>query len=367
MREQQTYDRSLDEPADVRPPVDLPDEPYYRQPPPPPAATPRGRARLGALLLLAGLLWLVFELAWGRAGVGSSTVLDRVFDGASRIELDAGSADVQVRTWDGEGIRVAAVQRGGDRDDYQIDVQESGGGLHVTTQSSPRLGFLFFGHSLHYTVQVPADGQVTVHTSSGDIELDGVSGADSSRAPELASTSGDVRVQDLRHGLTVETGSGDVRLSDVAGPLHLKSTSGDIQLRDGAATSADVETTSGEIDLRGVAGALNLHSTSGDIDIRDARDGLLTISTSSASVTYEGSLADGNHSVAAVSGDVTLRLPDDSSFTLQASTVSGDLSLDSFERQSVQSGRRELNATVGAGRSRLTIETTSGDVEVRGT
>lgn len=366
MREQQTYDRPPDAPADVQPPARLPDEPYYQQAPPAPAA-PRSRRRLGALLLLVGLLWLAAELAGGRSGGASATVLDQTFGAASRIELDAGSADVQVRTWDGEGIRVAAVQRGGNRDDYQIDVQERGDALRVTTQSSAGLGFLFFGRSLRYTVEVPQDGQVTVRTSSGDVVLEGVSGADAGHAPKLATTSGDVQVQDLHHGLTAETSSGDIQLSDVSGPLHLKSTSGDIRLRDGAADSADVETTSGEIDLRGVAGALSLRSTSGDIDVRDARDGMLTISTSSASVTYEGSLAEGSHSVAAVSGDVTLRLPADSGFTLQASTVSGDLSLDGFERQSAQSARRELNATVGAGRARLTVETTSGDVEVRGT
>jgi DUF4097 and DUF4098 domain-containing protein YvlB len=365
MRDQHSYDRSLDEPAVTQPPA----RSYYQQPAPEarPAAA-RSRARLGAVLLLIGVLWLAFEF-FGKGfvfgGVGSSTVLDRTAADASRIELEAGSADVEVRTWEGTGIRVEAVQRGGRSGDYTIDFSQSGDGLRVTTQSSSAVCF-FCTRDLHYTVLMPSDGQVTVRTSSGDIDLAGVSGAGQGDAPTLSTSSGAIKAHELRNGLTAETSSGDIELGDVAGALNIKSSSGDVQLRDGAVTSAAVETSSGEIDLRGVAGKLELSSTSGDIEVRDARDSLLALKSSSASIVYEGALATGSHTVSTVSGDVTLRLPRDSSFTLQATTVSGDLSLDSFENQNITGSRRELGAFVGRGASQLQIETTSGSVEVQG-
>jgi DUF4097 and DUF4098 domain-containing protein YvlB len=363
MSEQETYDRTLDAPppapsaVEAPPASTLPNEDYYRQ------QGPRRSARgagLGIALVAVGLLLLAFQL-FGRGvaiGGGTTTVVDQTLPG-SRIELSTTSADVEVRTWSGPGIRVEAIQRGGSPGDYQIDVSGSGDTVRVTETSSSFFWCLFCSRGLSYRIAVPADAQASISTASGDIDIAGVAGAVS-----LGTVSGDVRAEDLAGGLKVETTSGEVRLNDVAGKLEVGTISGDVRLEDGQVNGASVTTTSGEIELDGVSGAIDLDTVSADISVSEARDGQLTIGTTSGDILYDGGLAPGgSNDITAISGDVKLRLPDDSDFRLDASTISGEIDSD-FELSGGETGRRSLTGTAGDGGATLNIGTTSGEITI---
>ncbi|HJZ46609.1 MAG TPA: DUF4097 family beta strand repeat-containing protein [Roseiflexaceae bacterium] len=354
MTDQETYDHTLDPPA---PASALPNEPYYQRPEEPQRA-PRPK-RLGVALVLIGLLLLAFQLIGHGLSFGSSgsiTLVDQDYQG-SRIELSAAASDVEIRPG-GSRIHVEAIQRGGSRGDYQLDVVPSGDTLRVTETS--RSFFCFFcSRRVHYTISVPAGAQADIHTGSGQIDVEGLSGAVS-----LASVSGDVHASDMTGGLTVSTTSGDVQLSDIAGKLDVGSISGDVTLENGKIDGATINTTSGEVALDGVAGPLKLTSVSGDISVRDARDGALSFSTTSGEIEYDGSLARGSaNKVDSISGDVRLRLPESSGFRLDASTVSGDLSSE-FQLLGGESPLRGLRGVAGDGSATLTIGTTSGDIRI---
>ena len=63
-----------------------------------------------------------------------------------------------------------------------------------------------------------------------------------------------------------------------------------------------------------------------DIHVREARDGRLDLSTTSGEIEYQGSLASASTNKLDTIPVINLRLPEDSGFRLDASTVSGDLS-----------------------------------------
>jgi hypothetical protein len=316
---------------------------------------------LGVALVLVGIVLLAFQVV-GRGlpfgvPIGSTSLVDQTLPG-NRIELTASSSDVEVRTWSGSGIHIEAIQHGGSRGDYNVDVTQSGDTVRVS-ESARSFFCLFCARSLSYRISVPSAAQAEIKTASGDSDIAGLGGA-----VKLTSVSGDVQARELAGGLTVGTTSGEVELRDVAGRLDVSTISGDVRLSDGNVDGASVTTTSGEIQLRGVAGALDLSSISGDITVQDARDGRLTVSTTSGGLEYTGSLArGGTNTISSISGDVELRLPEDSSFSLDASTVSGELSSD-FDLRDGQPSRRELSGTVGEGEITLKIETTSGNISV---
>jgi hypothetical protein len=362
MTDQETYDRTLDAPPQPsvtsQPAMPLPNEPYYQRPPEP-RRPPRARG-LGIALVVVGLLLLSFQV-FGRevgfGGAGSITLVDQDYQG-NRIELSAAASDVEIRPGSGSRIHVEAIQRGGSQGDYRIEVVPSGNTVRVTESS--RSFFWFFGsRSLRYRITVPSGAQADIQTASGEIDVEGLTGAVS-----LASVSGDVRASDLGEGLTVNTTSGEVQLDNITGKLNVESISGDVKLEQGKIDGATVKTTSGEVTLDGVAGALNLESVSGDIQVREAHDGQLDVSTTSGEIEYQGSLANASaNKLNSISGDVKLRLPDAGGFRLDASTVSGDISSD-FELRDGQPARRSLSGTVGDGSASLTIGTTSGDISI---
>lgn len=362
MTDQETYDRTLDAPppanAAAQPAVSLPNEPYYQRPPQARQA-PRARG-LGVALVLVGLLLLSFQL-FGRGvafgGTGSITLVDQDYPG-NRIELSAAASDVEIRPGSSNRIHIEAIQRGGSQGDYQVNVVPSGDTLRVTESSSSFFCF-FCSRGVRYRITVPSGTQADIRTASGEIDVEGLSGAVS-----LASVSGDVRAGDLTDGLTVSTTSGEVQLNDIAGKLDVGSISGDVKLENGKIDGATVNTTSGEVELAGVAGALKVISVSGNIRVREARDGQLDFSTTSGEIKYEGSLASkSNNRVNSISGDLTLRLPEAGGFRLDASTVSGDISSE-FELRDGQQARRNLSGASGDGSATLTIGTTSGDIGI---
>src|SRR5262245_59354032 len=120
MTDQETYKQSDDAIPDPPPipPSRPPDEEYYRRRP---APTRSRRVTLGAALLLVGVLWLSVELfsrgtIFGGA-LSSATLVDRTLPG-TRLQMEVGAADVDVRSWGGQGIRVEAIQHGGSQGDY---------------------------------------------------------------------------------------------------------------------------------------------------------------------------------------------------------------------------------------------------------
>jgi hypothetical protein len=106
----------------------------------------------------------------------------------------------------------------------------------------------------------------------------------------------------------------------------------------------DVRTSSGDVNVVGLRGALSITTRSGDVEVMDGR----VVGASSMTTT---------------SGDVTLHLPKDSGFVLNASTNSGDLT-SAFGLRNEQRGPQTLSGFAGAGGAELTIMTDSGDVEI---
>ena len=318
---------------------------------------------LGMALVLGGLIWLVFTLfapgqLFGGRGSGS-VVFDQTLPG-TRLEMDVGGADVIVRPWQGQGIHIKAIQYGGASGASAVNVEQSNGTVRVTGSGAPGFSlFCFGGCGLDYQIAIPAGVPIDIRTSSGDISI---TGADN--AATLTTSSGDISARSLTSGLTVSTTSGDVKLDDIAGRLEVTTVSGDVELDNGRVSDAVVQTTNGDIDLQGVANAFTLESVSGDVTVRDARDGQLVVTTTNGNVDYTGSLArGGSNTISTISGDVTLRLPDASSFRLDASTINGDLSSE-FALRDEQRDRRFLRGRVGAGEALLKIETTSGNVRL---
>lgn len=337
MTDQETYDRPRDT---APPPASLPNEPYYQSPP-----ARRGRAGLGLALVVVGVLLLAAQLFGGGLGSGGSyTLVDEQLPGR-RLELSVITSDVEVRVWDGDQIRVEAIQHGGSRGDLKVDVEQSGDTVRVSEAAS-NMFCLFCSRSVTYRVNVPASAAAEIKTTSGNIEVIGLGGAVS-----LSSTSGEVRAEELTSGLIVNTASGDVVLNDIAGELQVGTISGDVQLSDGRVEPASVNTTSGNVELEGVVGALQVGTVSGDISVHDASAINLNLSSTSGEIDYAGGLAAGASSVSTISGDIDLRLPEDSAFKLEASSVSGEIS-------------NAFDSSDAAGGTDLSVSSTSGNIDI---
>ncbi len=207
---------------------------------------------------------------------------------------------------------------------------------------------------------VPAGKRVEVHLGvgrmvasavTGDLRLDALSGdisVDGTRGTLNVSTgSGDIEARSIEGDLTLDTGSGDIRLDEGrGGRLRLDTGSGDIRGSGLDYRNQSFDTGSGDVTLAGVAADdVDVDSGSGDVEIRFTRD--------LASLRIETG-----------SGDVTLDLPATAGAALDLQTSSGDLDTElpiTISRKSED----HLVGTIGDGRGRIRVETSSGDVRLR--
>jgi hypothetical protein len=186
---------------------------------------------------------------------------------------------------------------------------------------------------------------------------------------------GEVEVQALRgnpridYDLTVpartkirtRTGSGDQQIGAVLGPVDASAGSGDLRVGP-IGSSITLTTASGDIEVLGARGDVAARSRSGDVKTT-AINGSLHVHTASGDISLDGRPA-ADWTIAAASGDVTLHVPDDAGFALEATTSSGKLRSrhDFDERPS--SSRRHLQAVAHGGGPRLDVTTVSGSIRI---
>lgn len=183
---------------------------------------------------------------------------------------------------------------------------------------------------------------------------------------QIATSSGDVDVDvDLEVGqLSVRTASGDLQLNHLTfQELIFKSASGDLDTGALSGRSVQAESASGDIRLEGSFDSLRAGTASGDIQLEGgARE--VRCHTASGDLNVELDQVPEALEMTSKSGDCEVAMPDGQGFTLQFSTVSGEL--DSDFQLVGPIGRRSGEAMYLDGGGRVfKMSSVSGDLNLR--
>ena len=339
-----------------------------------PVSADTTRSLKGSLTPAAGTSWAVENLA-GTMRVVPGSGSDVVATVTLHAESDDLANLVRVETVKGEkGVptlrviypveKYTSYRYPGRGDDASSWGDWFSGGSHVDyaghrVKVSRSSGVLLYAD---LEVQVPARlGQGELIDHVGALQARGVEGT-----LKFDTASGDVTLDDVKGTIRVDTGSGDVRTTGGGGTLSCDTGSGDVTVDgfDGEAFNGDVG--SGDISLRnGRIGTIAFDSGSGDLSARGVEVEQFKGDTGSGDILLE---ATGSALIKVVaktgSGDVTLRLPADASFEARASQGSGDISNRFADAQPIVKGREVVGYRRGDGRTRIDIETGSGDFTI---
>ena len=144
--------------------------------------------------------------------------------------------------------------------------------------------------------------------------------------------------------LIAQTGSGNQTIGSVDGPVRAQTGSGNIRIqRTGGSLHA--QTGSGNIEAESVGGEVHAQTGSGSVEVRQITRGDVSVQTGS--------------------GSVTLTLPQDAAYTLNARTGSG--SINTAQPLTVQGrvDRNSLTGTVRGGGNMVQVRTGSGSIDIR--
>lgn len=210
--------------------------------------------------------------------------------------------------------------------------------------------------SIDYDVTVPAQTRLNSHTGSGDQQITGLQLPVTAKTgsgnitieritadTRISSGSGDLKINSVKGVLYCDTGSGNVRAQEIAGDVIASAGSGNIEVQQSGG-SAKAETGSGTIRLSGVKGGLRAQAGSGDIHVQ-------------GEPTSDWRLGSG-------SGNISLKIPPQSSFNIDARTSSGSLTVHHPITMQGSASRSHLQGKSGNGGVLLDLHTGSGDIEV---
>ncbi len=267
-------------------------------------------------------------------------------DGEVRVENISGL--IKVRVWNeakvqitgslGEGAEKLVVE--GDARSLLIKVKypqskgwfNLGGGVRIKEPTRLEL-------------MVPIKAALALEAVSANIDVQG------SAAPRMTinSVSGDSTVLASSPGkLSVESVSGNVVLKLTSPQVSVNTVSGDVKMLGHLKGRLDVETVSGNVELdTPVLNQLSFNSVSGDGRF------------------HTGLANDGRIKMDSVSGTLLLSLPKTSSAQFKVESFSGDISsaIGKVVKEEYGPGQ-SLDARLGEGKSRVDLNTMSGDVTI---
>ncbi len=316
------------------------------------------RQRLGAMGRIASVA-LALGIAPTVAGCGSLLPAATASDTVSRSVTVPATSTVDVRTFNGDidvvpgpdGTVSAQVKRTGEgpsesaalADAQKIDVTLTlqGSTAILTATYTPSPDRITGSRGAAATVTVPAGSSLKLATSNGEIAVRGVSG-----------------------GVTATTSNGRVTVEDAAAAVSIDATNGEVAVR-GQATRVRARTSNGAIRVDGAGGVVDIETTNGAIEVTGGRDVSLTAGTSNGRVAFTGTLAGGTQVLRNSNGPITVTLPADATFGIDASTTNGKVTTAFAVTTTGVASDKELHGTVGQGpAARISATTSNGDVSV---
>jgi hypothetical protein len=193
--------------------------------------------------------------------------------------------------------------------------------------------------SISFEIVVPLDTRVKAGTGSGSMSIDGVA-----EIVKAHSGSGRVKLHNIAGAAVANTGSGSIRAEGIAGAFDGDTGSGSIYLMQTAPGDVRASTGSGGIELHNIDGALRARAGSGRVRVNGRQNGTWDIDTGSGSVSVD--------------------LPDQAAFQLEAESSSGGITIEHPVTVQGKISKRHLRGDVRGGGDLLKIDTGSGGITV---
>jgi DUF4097 and DUF4098 domain-containing protein YvlB len=216
------------------------------------------------------------------------------------------------------------------------------------------------GSAKHTRIEVETDRNP--HGVVSDLEVHVPAGS----RVEIESFSANISVSDVTGAVSAETVNGTITVTGAAREVSASTVQGAIDIS-GPISSVQAEAVNGPVTVKGVRGTINASTVNGRLSVSGSSFEKAELEAVSGSIVFDGSLAaDADLEAQAVSGNVELSLPGDTSAQVSVSTFSGSVE-NGFGPATSRGrhGRVDSELTLGDGDARISIETMSGNIVLK--
>jgi hypothetical protein len=272
------------------------------------------------------------------------------------LNVSTSGGNIEVKPGTGREVRVVAHQtfRRADTEaeadalakELDLTIEQKANDVYASFRSSQqRIAFIRGGSqvTVSFTVTVPAQFNVDLRTSGGNIT-----------------------VGDLAGEVQVQTSGGNLRLGRIEGTVNGRTSGGNIEVQE-ARQKVDVRTSGGNIKIGQVSGEVAAHTSGGSISIEQA-SGAVDAHTSGGNITVAivGRI-NRDMTLRTSGGSITARVSPEAAFHLDARTSGGRVRADgmTIQIQGSDPNRGRLSGAVNGGGPTVTLRSSGGNVSVQ--
>lgn len=353
------------------------------------------------LRLFAHIIVVLSILLSGAAYAGSVKHEERVektveLDGATRIVVESKSGDISVIGEAGKTevfLTIIKRVKAENKEEAEslaklldVEIVRVGKELVIRTKYPERketkksiFSYLMQRYpkmSMELHLVVPSKLNIELMTASGDLTASDIEGS-----VELSAASGNLESNNIGGSLSMTVASGDIEAEGIGGEARFSSASGDISARK-ITGDALVQTASGDIEISDIGGDVEAETITGDVTVDgvgsvfykgvsgsarfiDVRCGVTAASASGDLSFRVIPETDYDYIISASSGDIKLHflIAMPGGYVLRAETTTGDINA-SLPIRLTKVGRTHIAGVVRDGKSKVVLETASGDISI---
>jgi DUF4097 and DUF4098 domain-containing protein YvlB len=212
--------------------------------------------------------------------------------------------------------------------DLKVVIKQDGDTIRVSVQQPADVDMLHIGPgmgSVKFTISVPQRTVATLHSSNGDVLLDGTTGD-----ADVQSNFGDVTITNVTGDVLGKSNNGKVTALKLASKekITLSSDFGAVTLDQATGSDVSVSSSNGRLDIKNVkaSGLLKASSQFGSIEVADSQAKTMEFKSSNGGLKLENLDVDGEISAESNFGSLTLSEVDAKTYDLN--TQNGKISLD---------------------------------------
>ena len=243
------------------------------------------------------------------------------------------------------------------------------------------------------TIEIPQGASADITAGHGDVSVDGLKGASN-----VNSSHGDVKLSSIGGSSHVHMSKGDFSAHEIGGAVSLDGHFGDVTISElGSSLTMDGEFF-GDVHIEQIGSTLHFHSSRTDMEVgrlagdltMDSDDlhigqavgplrvvthskniecsqvsGDVHIENSNGEVTVTAVAPLGNIQITNASEPVTLTLPPNANFSINATTNGGDLNTDFGLNVSGSDEHHSASGEVGEGGPKIELNVRHGDISIK--
>lgn len=284
------------------------------------------------------------------------------------ITIDADIGDIKV-TSGGSNVSVDVIRKARTSSrshadelfkDFEVTFSQEQNDVRIHARYNHPTSWFHWNTDLdvRFVVSVPAQYNVDLNTSGGDIVVSDLGGQ-----AHVRTSGGDIDLGRIDGVVDAHTSGGDVSLSSSRAGATLSTSGGDIKVGD-AMGSLNVKTSGGSIDIRRASADLRAHTSGGSIEIGDAR-GAIDASTSGGSIKAHLSQQPRSDSKLSTSGGgITVHVASNVALDIDAQTSGGDVASDVPVTILGKQNDSSLNGKMNGGGPKLVLRSSGGDIRL---